>query len=61
MIEYAEALGRGLDYIRVDLYDTPNKVYFGELTPTPAGGTEPFEPRALDGFLGRLWPRCVHP
>ncbi len=55
MIEYAEALGRGLDYVRVDLYDTPDKVYFGELTPTPSAGTEPFEPRDLDRLLGRLW------
>jgi TupA-like ATPgrasp len=56
MIAYAEALGKGLDYIRVDLYDTPDKVYFGELTPTPAAGTEPFEPRELDRYLGKLWP-----
>jgi hypothetical protein len=56
MIEYAEVSGRGrLDYIRVDLYDTSDKVYFGELTPTPASGTEPFEPREIDRFLGTLW------
>jgi len=55
MIEYAEALANGLDYIRVDLYDTADKVYFGELTPTPAAGTAPFEPREFDHDMGRLW------
>jgi hypothetical protein len=55
MIEYAQALGNGLDYTRVDLYDTPDNVYFGEPTSTPACGTEPFEPRDIDRFLGTLW------
>lgn len=27
----------GLDLIRVDLYDTGTKIYFGEMTLTPAG------------------------
>jgi hypothetical protein len=55
MIEYAEALGNGLDYIRVDLYDTADQVFFGELTPTPSAGMKRFEPRAFDRYLGGLW------
>jgi hypothetical protein len=57
MIEYAEALSTGLDYIRVDLYDTPDKVYFGELTPTTGAGMTPFGSREIDLCLGKLWPR----
>lgn len=38
MIEYAQLLSEGIDYVRVDLYDTGNQVYFGEFTITPLGG-----------------------
>ena len=38
MIEYATILAQGFQYVRVDLYDTGNKVFFGELTFTPHGG-----------------------
>jgi hypothetical protein len=37
MIEAAETLGRDWDFIRVDLYDTAERLYFGELTLTPGG------------------------
>src|SRR6185312_1147380 len=32
MISAADRLGRDWDFIRVDLYDTPEQFYFGELT-----------------------------
>ncbi|MCL2097290.1 MAG: hypothetical protein FWH23_00830 [Bacteroidales bacterium] len=38
MIEYAAILAQGFEYVRVDLYDTGDKVYFGELTFTPHSG-----------------------
>jgi hypothetical protein len=38
MIEIAGQLSRGFDYVRVDLYDTPQGVYFGEFTFTPNAG-----------------------
>ena len=38
MIEAAEILSSGLDYVRIDLYDTPERVFFGEITLTPQGG-----------------------
>lgn len=38
MIEIAAELSRGFDFVRVDLYDTPNGVYFGEFTFTPSAG-----------------------
>jgi hypothetical protein len=38
MIEIAEKLGKDFEFVRVDLYDTGEKVFFSELTFTPAGG-----------------------
>jgi glutathione synthase/RimK-type ligase-like ATP-grasp enzyme len=55
MIQIAEQLGDGLSFIRVDLYDTDRQVYFGEMTATPGGGLERFEPAEMDEKLGDLW------
>jgi teichuronopeptide biosynthesis TupA-like protein len=55
MIRYAEVLGHGLDFIRVDLYHAPDKVYFGEFTTIPGAGTEPFHPIEFDRHLGAQW------
>jgi hypothetical protein len=54
MIEVAEALGAAFDFIRVDLYDVDGEVWFGELTPYPGGGLDPFDP-ALNRLLGASW------
>lgn len=55
MINAAEMLGRDLDFVRADFYDTPQKYYFGELTTTPGAGTEHFDPPEFNDFLGKLW------
>jgi len=55
MLRMAEALSGGLDFIRVDLYDTERQVYFGEMTATPGCGAELFDPLAMDEHLGKLW------
>jgi len=55
MIAYAEALGRGLDFVRVDLYDTDEKVYFGEVTTTSGGAVDSFDPVEFDRQLGDMW------
>jgi hypothetical protein len=52
MIETAEALSAGIDFLRVDLYDIDRKVYFGELTSSPNKGLSPFRPASLDRLLG---------
>jgi hypothetical protein len=54
MAEVAEALGADFDFIRVDLYDVDGEVWFGELTPYPGGGLDPFDP-ALNRLLGASW------
>lgn len=55
MVAMAEKLGRGIDFVRVDLYQTGNKVYFGELTASPGAGLDKFIPLSFDRFLGKLW------
>lgn len=57
MIAAAQTLGRGIDFVRVDFYDTPDRLYFGELTMTPGCGLNAFLPRELDLRLGRYWTR----
>lgn len=42
MIHIAELLSEDFDFVRVDLYDTGDKVYFGELTFTPASSLLPY-------------------
>ena len=55
LVEAAETLGRGVDFVRADFYDTPNGIYFGELTNTPGAGLLPFCPNSFDRYLGSLW------
>jgi len=55
MISIASRIGKAFDFIRVDLYDTAQGIYFGELTPYPTGGLNPFSDKDLDLELGRKW------
>jgi len=55
MIDYAETLADGIDFVRVDLYEVRGKVYFGELTCTPANGFHTFRPALWDKTFGDLW------
>ena len=55
MLATAEALGREFDFIRVDLYATGDRVYFGELTATPEGGLARFTQKEYDRYLGDMW------
>ncbi|MDR2207315.1 MAG: hypothetical protein LBE36_14285 [Flavobacteriaceae bacterium] len=42
MIEYAKVLSKPFPYVRVDLYYVNHKIYFGELTFTPAANLMPY-------------------
>lgn len=57
MVQLAEALSEGFDFVRVDLYSTGNRVYFGELTPYPVGVSKfySFDISSLDKPLGEKW------
>lgn len=57
MIELAESLAAGFDFIRVDLYSPGQKIYFGEISPYPAGvgAFTGFDISKLDLTLGGKW------
>jgi hypothetical protein len=55
MIRIAEKLGAETDFVRVDLYDLPDRIVFGELTSYPAGGDSPFHPAVFDAEFGSHW------
>lgn len=55
MIELAGRLSAGTDFVRIDLYDLPDRLVFGELTSYPAGGHSPFYPGRFDEEFGRAW------
>jgi len=57
MIEAAETLGKGFDFVRVDFYDLNGKPRFGEMTFYPGSGLSPL-PDDLDHWLGSLWTKA---
>jgi len=63
MLGLASELGAGLDFVRVDLYDLPGRIVFGELTGSPGGGAIPLRPRSYDYEFGSCWtlPRLDDP
>ena len=52
MIDIAKQLSKDIPFVRVDLYEIENKIYFGELTFFPASGFEGFDPVCWDDKLG---------
>ncbi len=53
MIRLSEKLAKKFDYVRVDLYDVDDKIYFGELTFHHDGGFQPIIPEKWDEILGQ--------
>lgn len=52
MIRIAEALAAPFPFVRVDLYDIDGKLYFGEMTFTPAKGTLTLDDDNCDFEMG---------
>lgn len=52
MIACARILSAGCDFLRVDMYEIEDKIYFSELTFSPCGGFMPFEPKEWDEIMG---------
>lgn len=48
MVKMAEDLAKPFPFVRVDLYDVKGKIYFGEMTFTPAKGTLIFDDDRAD-------------
>ena len=59
MIDGAEILGAGFDFVRIDFYDVGTTPRFGEMTFYPGSGLHRFNPLELDFRLGQLW--LAHP
>lgn len=55
MIDIAQELGEGFDFIRVDLFQLEDRIVFGELTVAHGSGGRPFEPREYDFEFGSHW------
>lgn len=52
MVDIAKILSKDFLFVRVDLYEFEGKVYFGELTFTPAGGLMKIEPESYEKLFG---------
>ncbi|WP_394985653.1 ATP-grasp fold amidoligase family protein [uncultured Helicobacter sp.] len=59
MLEVARHLSSMIDYVRIDLYyivgERVSRIYVGELTLTPNGGSARFDPELWDREFGTLW------
>jgi hypothetical protein len=52
LLEVCRKLSNGFSFVRVDLYYTGGRIYFGELTFTPGNGMAPFDPVESDYYFG---------
>lgn len=55
MLAVVRKLAAGWEYVRVDLYYTAGRIYFGEMTFTPSAGTGRFDPPEYDKIWGDEW------
>lgn len=56
MIEFAERLSEGWDFVRIDFFLVDGYIYFSEMTHYPGSGYAKF-PKDLDFKLGKYWKR----
>ncbi len=54
MITIAEDLSKGFKFLRVDLYNIKEEIYFGETTFSPASGIGCFTPTEWGNKLGEM-------
>lgn len=59
LLKVAAKLSEDFPFVRVDLYDINDKIYFGELTFYPWSGYVQFYPDSFDFELGKLFPNSV--
>lgn len=55
MVELAKKLSQGIPFLRVDFFDTPEKLYLAELTFNPGGGFTPYLPVEFNKQMGSLF------
>ena len=54
MIELAKKLSEGINFVRIDFYETDHGIYFGEMTFTPAAGIAVYDPPEWNEKLGDM-------
>lgn len=54
MIKIAMKLSKGIPFVRVDLYECDDRIYFGELTFFPQSGLDPNLLPETDAYFGRM-------
>jgi len=57
MIDFSVMINKivGHNYLRIDFYETVDKVYLGEITFHPGGGVEPFDSYESDFYFGSFF------
>lgn len=55
MLDAAETLGEGYDFLRIDFYEVDGEPLFGEFCLYPGSGFDRFAEDWIDFELGRLW------
>lgn len=55
MISISKQLSEGFPFVRVDFFDTNEKLYVAELTFYPGGGMTPYYPESFNKYLGDLF------
>lgn len=57
----AERVGKGIDFLRIDLYDTNQGVMLGEVTVYPDAGefNTPTDCRTFNAWLGKQWKQSL--
>ena len=54
MIEISKKLSANVPFVRIDLFEINDKVYFSEFTLCPASGFMPFVPKEYDRIVGDM-------
>ncbi len=60
LLDIADRLSTGFNYVRVDLYVSSGQVFFGELTFTPGAGLMRLQPPAVDRQWANLFDKDNH-
>lgn len=55
MVALAKELSGGFPFVRVDFFDTPDKLYLAEMTFYPGGGFNRYHPSDIDEKWGKLF------
>ena len=55
MIEIAKQLSAGFPFVRVDFFDTNDKLLLAEMTFYPGGGLTPYYPHSFNEELGKMF------